>query len=515
LAAVRSDRVTVVGAGIGGLVAALDLALAGVEVTVVERAGGPGGKLREVEVAGRRLDAGPTVFTLRGVFEEIFADAGTTLEERLALTPLDVLARHAWGPGERLDLHADRARSAEAIAAFSGVAEARRYLAFSDRARAVFETLEASFIRASRPSPAGLVARVGLAALDELWRIRPFTTLWRALGRHFRDPRLRQLFARYATYCGSSPFLAPATLMLVAHVEQSGVWRIAGGMTRLARALEALAREHGAVFRYCAEAQELVIGAGRMQGVRLATGELLGADAVVVNADPSALAGGRLGAPAARAVAALPRAARSLSALTFALVAELRGFPLAHHTVFFSADYAAEFDDLLARSRLPREPTVYVCAEDRDEAEPRPAADERLLLIVNAPPIGDVRPFHPTELAQCETRTFAVLERAGLTVITRPERMVKTTPADFERLFPGTGGALYGPASHGWQASFRRPGARTRVPGLYLAGGGTHPGPGVPMAALSGRLAAASLIADLASTRRSRTAATCGGTLTR
>lgn len=513
-----TDRVVVVGAGIGGLVAALALARQGLEVTVVERAEAPGGKMREVRIGDARLDAGPTVLTLRGIFEEIFAEAGTSLAEHVALEPVEILARHAWGAGEaeRLDLFADVDRSADAVGAFAGAAEARGYRRFVDRARRVYRTLDGPFIRSSRPSVQGLVGGVGLGRLGDLWQIQPFGTLWGALGDYFRDPRLRQLFGRYATYCGSSPFAAPATLMLVAHVEQEGVWLVRGGMHRLARALAGLAARQGAAFRYGAEVEEVLVAGGKAAGVRLATGERLDAEAVVVNADAAAVASGSLGRAVAGAVPRVPASARSLSAVTWVLVAEAEGFPLVRHNVFFSGDYPAEFDDIFGRARLPAAPTVYVCAQDRGGRAENAAPDgpERILCLVNAPPTGDTHPFDATEIERCEERTFAFLERCGLRLARRPEMSVATTPADFHRLFPATGGALYGQASHGWRASFERPGSRTRVPGLHLAGGSTHPGPGVPMAALSGRTAASGVLADLASTARSRRTATPGGTST-
>ncbi|MBA4287004.1 MAG: CrtD protein [Xanthomonadaceae bacterium] len=509
----QARRVLIVGAGAGGLSAAIDLAAQGLDVTVLERGATPGGKLRQVRIGDLQLDAGPTVLTMRWVFDTLFADAGLDFASAVALDRAGVLARHAWGGAQHLDLHADLARSADAIAAFAGPEEGRRFVEFSARAKAIYRTLEGPFIRNSCDGPLALTRAVGLNRVGDLWRITPFASLWRALGQHFRDPRLRQLFGRYATYCGSSPFAAPATLMLVAHVEQDGVWRVRGGMHQLAVAMAQAAERVGGCFRYGCEVAGILTDGQRATGVRLASGEQIKADAVIVNADPAALAAGLFGVAAQHAVTAVKPARRSLSALTWNLVARSRGFPLSRHNVFFSSDYRAEFRDLFQRRRLPQAPTVYVCAQDRDDdGGTGPRLGERLLCLVNAPPDGDRHPLSAENMTTCESATFALLQRCGLHLARNPEQTVLTTPTDFHRLFPATGGALYGPASHGWMASFRRPGARSRIPGLYLAGGSTHPGPGVPMAALSGRLAAASLLSDLGSTRRSPPVAIAGGT---
>jgi len=498
--AVSAKRVVVIGAGIGGLVSALELASQGVEVLVLERASQPGGKMRQVALGGAAMDAGPTVFTMRWVFEELFESIGLRLADHLSLQPVSVLARHAWNDEQRLDLFADVPRSADAIGTFAGAAASRGYLDFCERARRIYRTLETPFLRGTRPNPLSLASRVGLRGLPSLMRISPFATMWSELGRYFTDARLRQLFGRYATYCGSSPFLAPATLMLVAHVEQDGVWLVEGGMHRVAQTLAALAQQRGATLRFNAPVDEILSRDGRACGVRLAGGEVLPADAIVFNGDVAALGAGLLGDQALDASARIDPARRSLSALTWNLLAPTSGFPLSRHTVFFSNDSACEFADIFQRGRLPASPTVYVCAQDRTDDGDRTAhSAERLLLIVNAPATGDRRPFTPEELARCEAQTFRSMARCGLQLQRRPEHTQMTTPQDFARLFPGTGGALYGQASHGWAASFSRPGARSRMSGLYLAGGSVHPGPGVPMAALSGRQAAASVLDDLVS----------------
>lgn len=498
----------VVGGGAGGLAAALDLAVRGVSVVLLERAPVVGGKIRQVEVAGGPVDVGPTVLTMRWVLEELWADAGASLDEDLGLRPVDPIARHFWSDGSTLDLHVDPERTAAAIAAFAGAREAEGYRAYRRYARKIYDAVERPFLRAPRPSLGSLLG-TDLATLADLARIDAARSMWSALGELFRDRRLRQLFGRYATYAGSSPMRAPATLHVIAEVEQQGVWRVEGGMIEIARALAARARRCGVEIRCDAEVSEVIVAAGRAVGVRLAGGETLRADAVVVNADVRALSAGRFGAAARRAVPGADRTERSASAITWALSARTSGVPLAHHDVFFSDDYEAETRALWGDGNVPhRGGTIYCCASDRTSETP-PAGPERLFLLVNAPPDGDRRRPTGKEIESWTKATFSRLARMGLSIEPVDSPRI-TTAADFESLFPATGGALYGPASHGWRSAFAREGARSRIPGLYLAGGAVHPGAGVPMAMLSGRRAAEAVSADLASTRRSRPRATAG-----
>lgn len=494
----RGGSVVVIGAGMGGLAAALELSAAGFAVDVLERAASPGGKLREVQVDGpggsQPVDAGPTVLTLKPVFDSLFAAAGTRLDQHLQLEPADVLARNVWADGSVLDLHRDPERTADGIGRLAGAAEAQGFREFLARAARIHDALQDSFIRRPSPSFPGLLWRTPIA--DQL-RLSPYSSLWDALGRHFRDPRLRQLFARYASYCGSSPYAAPATLMLIAHVEQQGVWLVPGGMHRLATALVTLASAHGARFHFGAEATGIRTERGRVARVHLASGDTLPAQAVVVNADVSAVANGLFGREAAGTVPDTPAARRSLSAVTWCLRAHASGLPLVRHTVFHAPESRSEFADALGNHRLPRAPSVYLCAQDRGGADESPGADpERFLCVVNAPANGDAGPPDSAALADLERAVFGLLERCDLRLKRDPRQAVQTTPADFARLYPATGGALYGPVSHGWRASFRRAGVRSRLPGLYLAGGSVHPGAGLPMAALSGQLAAWALIGD-------------------
>ena len=505
------DPVVVIGAGMGGLAAGIDLAAQGVHVTLFERAVQPGGKMRTLEAGGARIDAGPTVLTFKRGFEQLFADAGADLDSQVRLTPADRLARHAWSAQERFDLHADPNAARDAVGAFAGPEQARLFARFQRDGRRLYETLEPSFLMADRPSPPELVLRILAQNPAGLFAMRPFASLWRALGDYFPDTRLRQLFARYATYCGASPFQAPATLMMIAALEQQGVWFVEGGMVRLAEAMAGLAESLGATLRYNAPVAEILTEHGRACGVRLASGEIVKARAVLANADPDALRAGLLGEAGAGALAP-PARPRSLSAVVWTGVGRASGFDLDRHTVVFSRDYRAEFDALFSRGALAADPTVYICAQDRG-AGPAPAGEERFLILMNAPANGDVRDYPLEETDRWLAHISDRLKACGLDLALSDYQT--TAPDGFVARFPGSAGALYGRALHGWRAAFQRPGARTRLPGLYLAGGAAHPGPGVPTSMLSGRIAARSILTDFASTPRFRPAGIAGSTPTR
>jgi 1-hydroxycarotenoid 3,4-desaturase len=305
--------------------------------------------------------------------------------------------------------------------------------------------------------------------------------------------------------------------MLVAHIEQDGVWSVPGGMAAWAEGLGEAIRRRGGRIRLGCSVSRLQVRQQRLTGVILSSGEQLGADSVVFNGDVSALASlwpsqeGSLPQPPAPT----PIHQRSLSAMTWAMHAQTRGLPLTRHNVFFDDHYHREFDDIFEHRRLPARATVYLCAQDQGDEPRQLEAPQRLLALVNAPADGDQREFTESEMAACEKHCLALLRRCGLEVtVSSPQQVLRRTPADFHRMFPGSGGALYGPATHGWTALFQRQSATTALPGLYLAGGSIHPGPGVPMAAMSGRLAAATLMAHRDSMRRLHPVRISGGTST-
>ncbi|MCA9699413.1 MAG: phytoene desaturase [Myxococcales bacterium] len=504
----ENGTVVVIGGGVGGLCSAIRAASAGCRVVLLERAATIGGKMRVL--GPREIDAGPTVLTMRWAFDQLFTAAGRDLGDYVELVDLEILARHAWPDGGTLDLFADPERTAEAIAAFAGPKEAEGYRRFRAHTARIFSVVEQPFLRSKRPSLVTVATAKGLRGILEFASIDWHRSMWQALASFFTEPRLRQLFGRYATYYGSSPFRAPATLNLIAHVEAQGVWRVAGGMSRLARGLETLAKELGVEIRTSSAVERVDLGRdGAVQAVRLHGGERVPAAAVIVNAAPQALDAGLLGEHL-RGCVGLRDAPRSLSAVTWALRAPVTGALVpAHHNVCFSSDYPEEFRSL-ERGELPEEPTVYVCAQDRSDDDDAQALErERLLVLVNAPALGDRGGYSPTQLDDLQARSFDVLRRCGFAIdlAAADEPPLRTEPRDFEDLFPATGGALYGTGTHAMMAPFHRPAARTSVRGLYLAGGGAHPGAGVPMVCLSGQLAAEAVLGDFPTLARGRRSA--------
>jgi 1-hydroxycarotenoid 3,4-desaturase len=489
-----SKRAIVVGAGAGGLSCTIELAAAGWQVDVFEAHNEPGGKMHQRDVGGVGIDGGPTVFTMHWVFEELFKRGGRHLDDCVSLTESRRLARHAWTDGSHLDLFHDMDLSSDAIARFSDEENVEGYRRFCKHGEIIHDLLKDNFMACPQPSPAKLGYRLLRDGGKNALAVAPHQSLWKALSRYFSDPRLRQLYGRYATYVGSSPLLTPSTLMLIAHVERQGVWCVEGGMRALAHAMAEVALDNGANFHFNSPVEEITGDAHSVSGVRLKSGETYKADVVIFNGDSAALNDGLLGDRVRKAAAPRSRKDRGLSAITWCMRARTSGLDLDHHNVFFAENYEREFTSIFDHRGICAEPTVYVCAQDRVNGECKSTEDERLLVLVNAPADGDRNTWTPDTLRQQRDRAVDVIKRGGVNISVEEESCVATGPDDWHARFPASGGSLYGAASHGMFSSFTRASAKSRVRGLFLAGGSVHPGPGVPMATLSGSLAAREIL---------------------
>ena len=494
-----NKSIVIIGAGVGGLSAAIHLAAAGQRVVMLEKNAAVGGKMGEVREAGFRWDTGPSVITMRPVFEELFAAAGRRLEDDLDLLPVEPLTRYFYVDGTVLDATRDLPRLLAQIRALDE-RDVENYLAYLSYVAQLHRITGPAFIY-GRPPTWRTVS--GVAPADAL-RLAPWLSMDGAIRRHIHSPHLRQLLGRFATYVGGSPFRAPATLNVIAHVElNEGIWYPRGGVYAIARAMERLALELGVEMRTNCPAERIeVSGSLRATGALLADGTRVAADAVLSNVDaahtcanllpPETVDAGRL--------LRLTRAEPSCSGFILLLGVQGEHPQLAQHNIFFSSDYRREFDDIFDRGAPPGEPTIYVAITSKADPGHAPAGCENWFVMVNAPATGSgASPAFDweREVSAYRDRVLARLAVFGLDIRERIAVEQVVTPTDLSRQTGSWRGALYGPSPNTALAAFRRLPARDpKVARLYYAGGTAHPGGGVPMVTLSGRLAARTILED-------------------
>ena len=483
-------EVAVVGGGVGGMAAALRLRAAGHDVVLFERNSVLGGKLASRTVDGFTFDTGPSLLTLPEVFDNLLALAGTSLAELVDPVRLDPICRYRWPDGSGFDHLADRHDAAAEVHRLAP-GQAPAFAAYLDHGRRVWDVSRRTFFAGPMESPVDLVRRMRSPA--DLWAIDPLRTLHARARAHFDDPRLVQWAGRYATYSGSSPYAAPATMACIPWIEQSsGAWYVRGGLARLAEVLGEVLVGVGVQVRTGVDVEAIRADTTSVQGVRLAGGETVDAGVVVANVDATHLYADLL--PDQRALRRVLRAPVSSSG--FALLAAVEGHTagLAHHNIAFSADEATEFAAIVDRHRAPRNPTVYVCASVVTDPTQAPEGCENWFVLVNVPPASAVDWDTQAELYR--DHLLEVLAGHGWDLAGRLRRVETITPADIAQRYRSWQGAIYGTSSNGRRAAFLRPANRGPRRGLYLVGGSSHPGGGLPLVAMSGAIVAAMVEAD-------------------
>jgi len=489
---VSTQPVTILGGGVGGLAAAISLASAGRRVVLLEQNEQIGGKLGEHRAAGFRWDSGPSVITMRTVFETLFAAAGQRLEDVLTLKPIDPLTRYFFWDGAQVDICRDLSQTLEQIAALEE-RDVEGYLAFLAEAARVYRIVSRVFLFGPPPTFASL----RMVSLRDALSVDLVGTLQKRIERAVRHPHLRQLLGRFATYVGASPYLAPATLTSIAHVELAqGVWYPQGGVYELGRAYERLATQLGVEIHYQARIKRLRVQDDRLAGVELENGEYLTTGIAISNIDVTTTYALMDSPIAQKQFRKLSRRATSCSGFILLLGVEGSHPALAHHNVFFSRDYRREFEQIFRDGRLPDDPTIYVAITSKSDGDHAPAGCENWFVLVNAPPL-------PPELGEQEEEPLAYAEHLlqklaerGFDLRTKLRYQKVITPKDLQRLSGAWRGALYGTSFNNRLAPFLRPGNRSPVRGLYFAGGSVHPGGGVPLATLSGMQAARFVLED-------------------
>jgi phytoene desaturase len=502
------SRVVVVGAGMGGLAAAVRLAHAGHQVTVLEQSTRVGGKLGWYSRDGFAFDTGPSLLTLPSVYEELFAETGAPLGRVLDLVSVDPAFRYRFADGTVLDVpNASAARTAAAMDEALGAGTGAQWQAFMSRAEKIWDATRGPFLESPLDGVRTLLQES--RKLDDLLRIAPWSSL-RSLGRHYlKDARLRTMLDRYATYTGSDPRRAPAALATVPYVEQTyGAWYVNGGLRALADAVAIRAMECGAEIRTGADVAEILVKDApgpkgwRTQGVRLRDGSKVEADVVVANSDAAHTYHELLsGPPGELGRRRLRKADPSLSGFVMLLALRGRTEDLRHHTVLFPTEYDDEFDSVFGtgkhrgHTRPAPDPTVYISAPDDPALRPDDE-HEAWFVLVNAP---RHRPGEPSRgvdwladgLADSYAdRVLEVMAERGLDVRDRLLWRVVRTPAHLEYDTRSVGGSIYGSSSNGARSAFLRPANASNVEGLYLVGGSAHPGGGIPLVAMSAKIVA-------------------------
>jgi len=471
-----TSRVAIIGGGLGGLTAAGLLARAGCDVTVFEAGHAPGGKAQLVSEGGVTLDTGPTLLTLPHLVRETFAKLGA--EDLLPrFTELEEPCHYRFADGCELRAHKDVEKMAESAGELRP-SERRGLRAFYAEAETIYKAAGEPYLEApfeGMPDFMTRVARRGLSAVTLGMRMGTLDELAR---KHFKTDHMHQFVGRFATYAGASPYEASAAFAMIPHLERAfGVHHVEGGMGALGRALAQAVERQGARIKLNAKAtwSQTRQGKGFEAGPR---GELERFDAVVVNADP---------------LAAAKRTAEPLALSGYVLLLEADArLSLPHHSILFARNYRQEFEQIFS-GRSPEDATLYLCHPAATDGTMAPEGKSGLFVMANAPATGTAdAPWPDAEWLreQCLAKLDKVAPGARFRVL------AERTPSDLAKQ-GAPGGSIYGFLPHGKFGPFRRPRQRGEVPGLFYAGGGTHPGGGVPLVMLSGRFAAELTLAHL------------------
>lgn len=482
----RTDDIVIVGAGLGGLSAALRLAGAGRQVTVLEQASEPGGRAGVLRVGGYRFDTGPTVLTMPEFIDDALACVGERLADRLELLPLRPAYRANFADGSTIDVHTDADRMAEQIEQVASPRDAAGYRDLVRFLRRLYALEQTRFIDRNLDSAVQLVGSAGvrLLALGGLRRLAP------KIGQYLTDERLRRIFSFQAMYAGLAPQDALAMYAVISYMDTvAGVYFPRGGMHALPQALAAAAEAHGVSFRYRTKVERIEVAGGRAQAVRTTDGERIAADVVVVNADlPTAY---QQLLPAEYRPRRLDRLRFSPSCVLLHAGSSNSYPDLAHHSIFFGTAWQQTFAEVIEHGRLMSDPSFLVSNPSRSDPALAPAGRQTYYLLFPAPntrfgidwPL--IGPRYREEIMQ-------VLDSRGLSGFGNGvEETVLVTPQDWQDQGLAAGSPFAAAHTPRQSGPFRFPTLDRRVENLVFCGSNTQPGVGVPMVMLSGRLAAA------------------------
>jgi phytoene desaturase len=483
-----SRSVSIVGAGLGGLAAAIRLAKAGFKVTVFEKNAQAGGKMSEYQQGKYRFDTGPSLLTMSFVVDELFHYAGFKREDFLDFVPIEPICRYFFPDGSIFDAYDKSEKMIESLKKFAP-AETNHFLNYMKYCEELYNIAGEVFLYTPIRELRKIFKPENFPLFLKLHRLDAWRTVYESLKTFFRDERLIQLFARYTTYNGSDPYRAPATLNIIPYVEYNlGAYYIKGGMYRLVDALLTLCEKVGVQIKTTATVRKIWHEDAHIKGLFLHN-ERVESDFVLCNSDVVTTFETLIDGFDDRK-RKLKKLEPSLSGMVFLWNVNKSFSQLAHHNIFFSENYQREFLQMF-RDRAPAEdPTVYVAITSRTDRSHAPEGCENWFVLVNMPYL-DSRQKWPEFIKWVRQQVLGKLQYHGHNV--KPHIVDESifTPETFAQFYGANRGSIYGLSSNSRFSTFLRPPNRDRdIKGLYFAGGSTHPGGGIPLVLLSGKLAA-------------------------
>jgi len=481
----RTDRVLIVGAGLGGLACALHLAAAGREVTVVEREAGPGGRVGRLSLDGYEFDTGPAVLTMPELLAEALAVVDERLEDWLELTRVDPAYRAHFPDGSTLDVISETTRMADEVARVCGAREADGYLRFAEHVRHLWRLQRDDFVERNVDSPRDLLT----ANLLRLVAAGGFRRLQGKVNHFFADPRTRRVFAFQALYAGLSPHEALGLYAVIDYMDTvAGVYFPRGGIYAVPRAMAAVAEKHGVTFRYGTTVTKVDTEYDRATGVQTATGERIPADVVVLNPDLPIAYRDLLGESPHRLVPLRP----SPSAVVLHVGSRQAYTKIAHHNIHFGWSWRKTFHELVRAGNLMSDPSLFVSNPTRGDRSLAPADREVYYVLAPVPNLVTGSQDWRGGLGERYARELiGVLEARGYIEFgSAIEASRVVTPADWASASMAAGTPFAAAHTFTQTGPFRPGNLHPRLSNVVFVGSGTQPGVGVPMVVISGKLAA-------------------------
>lgn len=489
-------KISVVGAGIGGMSAAARLAKQGHQVTVFENSDQSGGKCRTEWFGDYAFDTGPSLLTLPAVFRDLFLKTGKRIEHVLDISPVDPAFNYNFADGSKVTFpNLSNPKTYQEIEKSFGISASQSWRQIIERSEKMWEASRDSFIESELTSIWPLLLRKNL--INQINQISPFTSL-RSLSEKLKlDPHLKMIIDRYATYTGSDPRSAPAVLLTIAFVESTfGAWHIKGGIGQLSVALEQRCRDLGVDFQFKSLVTKIVVEQNKVKGVVLSDGKIIKSDLVVSNSDAEYTFNSLIGSEVSSARGErrkLKSATKSLAGFSLLLGldnSKSKPVDVDHHNVYFPENYDLEFDQIFTQKVPVTDPTIYLCAP-KDSSMVKGADKEAWFVLVNAPRHEPESGWDWKDGGQeYAQKIISKMDDLGLNVTNRLDFMEYRTPADLENYAMAPGGSIYGTSSNSPVSAFLRARNRSKVKGLFCVGGSAHPGGGLPLVGISAEIVA-------------------------